>query len=281
MWFQTHGTDIEIRNAGFAERLLGAGGVVWFYLYKALLPIDLAFIYPQWHIEAGNPLWWLPLLAALVVTAVLWRYRESWSRPFLFAWGFFCVALVPVMGFTDVGFMKYSLVADHYQHIAIIGVIALVSAGWSAWHRLARDRPHWAATAVAIAAVAALTCLTWRQNRLYRDEITLYQATLEKNPNCWMAHNNLGIALVEAGKPQDAFPHYRQALLLKPDYPETLYNMGNAFRITGQNQQAIECYQQALEQKPDFMRPSSTWVWRWSSRSAERGNPTLPTSPGN
>ena len=54
IWFQTHGENIEIRNAGFAERLLGAGGVVWFYLYKALLPIDLAFIYPQWHIEVAN-----------------------------------------------------------------------------------------------------------------------------------------------------------------------------------------------------------------------------------
>ena len=176
MWFQTHGTEIVIRDAGFAERLLGAGGVVWFYLYKALLPIDLAFVYPQWHIEAGNPLWWLPLLAALAVTAVLWRYRKSWSRPFLFAWGFFCVALVPVMGFTDVGFMKYSLVADHYQHIAIIGVIALAAAGWSIWHQRARSEAYWVVTAVAVAAVGALAFLTWRQSGLYRDAITLYQA---------------------------------------------------------------------------------------------------------
>ena len=65
MWFQTHGTEIVIRTAGFTERLLGAGGVVWFYLYKALLPLDLAFIYPQWHIEAGNPLWWLPLVGGV------------------------------------------------------------------------------------------------------------------------------------------------------------------------------------------------------------------------
>ncbi len=82
--------------------------------------LDLAFVYPQWHIQSDDLLWWLPLLAAVVVTAVLWCYRKRWSRPFLFAWGFFCVALVPVMGFTDVDFMKYSLVADHYQHIAII-----------------------------------------------------------------------------------------------------------------------------------------------------------------
>ena len=180
MWFQTHGTAIVIRTASFSERLLGAGGVMWFYLYKAILPVDLVFIYPQWHIKAGNLLWWLPLLAALAVTAVLWRYRASWSRPFLFAWGFFCVALVPVMGFTDVGFMKYSLVADHYQHIAIIGVIALASAGWSAWHSLARGKACWAATAVAIATVAALTCLTWRQNGLYRGEITLYRPRWKK-----------------------------------------------------------------------------------------------------
>jgi hypothetical protein len=71
VWFQTHGTEAVIRNAGFAERLLGAGGVVWFYLYKALLPLNLVFIYPQWRIDTGNPLWWLPLLAALAVTAVL------------------------------------------------------------------------------------------------------------------------------------------------------------------------------------------------------------------
>ena len=58
----------------------------------------------------------------------------------MFAWGFFCVSLVPVMGFTDVGFMKYSLVADHYQHIAIIGVIALAAAGWSIWHQRARTQ---------------------------------------------------------------------------------------------------------------------------------------------
>jgi protein O-mannosyl-transferase len=253
IWFQTHGKAIEFRDAGFLERLLGAGGVLWFYLYKALLPLDLVFVYPQWHIEAGNPMWWLPLFAALAVTAVFWRYRASWSRPFLFAWGFFCVALGPVMGFKDVGFMKYSLVADHYQHIAIIGLIALVSAGWIAWRSLTRGKAGWAATAVAIATAAALIGLTWRQNMLYSGEITLYQATLEKNQNCWLAHNNLGIALVEAGNPRDAFDHYRQALLLRPGFHETLYNMGNAYRITSKNEQAIECYRQALEQKPDFI----------------------------
>ncbi len=142
VWFQTHGGEAITRSADFIQRLLGAGGVVWFYLYKAVLPIDLAFVYRQWHIEAGNPLWWMPLLCVLIITAVLWLYRKKpWARPLLFAWAFFCAALVPVMGFTDVGFMKYSLVADHYQHIAIIGVIALAAGYWGLWRGACRRKP--------------------------------------------------------------------------------------------------------------------------------------------
>jgi protein O-mannosyl-transferase len=252
IWFQTHGEDINIRNAGFMERMLGAGGVVWFYLYKALLPINLAFIYPPWHIDTGNPLWWLPLLAALIVTAMLWWYRKGWSRPLLFAWGFFCVSLVPVLGFADVGFMKYSLVADHYQHIAIIGVIALAAAGWSLWHKRARNTAHWVATAVAVVAIGTLTFMTWQQSMLYRDKITLYQDTLEKNPGCWLAHNCLGYVLDRKGRLQDAIEHYRQALRLNPDYIEANNNLGNAFVQTGRLQEAIQHFELTLKLKPDF-----------------------------
>ncbi len=249
-WFQTHGEPIEIRNAGFAERLLGAGGVLWFYLYKALLPFDLAFIYPPWHVEVGDLLWWLPLLAALIITAVLWRYRNGWSRPLLFAWGFFCVAIAPVMGISDVYFMKYSLVADHYQHIAIIGVIALAAAGWSLWHKPMRGATYWAASAITVVAAGTLAFLTWQQSGLYRDEITLYRDTLQKSPDCWLAHNNLGYILDNMGQSQEAIEHYLQALRLKPDYYQAQFNLGNAFAQTGRLQEAIEHYQQALRLNP-------------------------------
>ncbi len=252
IWFQTHGSWEVIRHANFLERLLGAGGVLWFYLYKAILPLDLDFVYPQWSIKTGNPLWWLPLLAALAVTAVLWRYRKTWGRPFLFAWGFFCLSLLPVMGFTDVGFMKVTLVSDHYQHIAIIGVIAMAAAALSTWHRFTQGETIRATTALAVAGVAILAFLTWRQNGLYHNEITLYQATLEKNPNCWLVHNNLGIALIAAGRPQDAIAHYQRALAIKSDYPQALNNLGNAMIQAGRPAEAIEYCQKALRFDPGF-----------------------------
>ncbi len=72
---------------------------------------------------------------------MLWRYRRAnvWGRAILFAWGFFCVTLVPVLGFVDSGLMRYSLVYDHYQHIAVIGVVTLLAAAWSVWRQTAQQ----------------------------------------------------------------------------------------------------------------------------------------------
>ncbi len=252
VWFQTHGTGEVFRAADFAERILGAGGAIWFYLYKALLPLDLVFIYPMWRIQVADLLWWLALLAVLVVTGVLWWYRKSWSRPFLCAWGFFCVGLAPVLGFTDIGFMRYSLVADRYQHISIIGLIALAAAGWSAWYNRTSKTPRWPASIAALAAVGTLMFLTSRQCECYRDEVTLYRVTLQKNPQCWMVHSNLGYILSQNNQFQEAIEHFRLAVRFNPDYTVAHNNLGNLLFREGRLKEAIDHLQQALNQKKDY-----------------------------
>src|SRR5262245_7464980 len=155
IWFQRHGSEEIIRHVTFAQRLAGAGAVVWFYLWKSLMPLRLAFVYPQWEIDTSDLRWWLPLAATLIVTTLLiWQRRTRFGHPLLFAWAFFCIALLPVMGFTDVGFMKYSLVADHYQHIALIAVVALAAAAMVQAARIwLGDSASSRARAVAIAAI--------------------------------------------------------------------------------------------------------------------------------
>jgi len=283
VWFQKHGMHVEFRDVGTVERLLGAAAAIWFYLFKAILPLDLNFIYPQWDVRASELIWWLPLLAAVAVTVVLWWFRTRWGRPLLFAWGYFGATLIPVLGFTDVAFMEHSLVADHYQHVALIAVTTLVAAGWSVWQRRAGG---YVPTVMAASLVAVLTMLTWRQNSLYADAMTLYQATLTKNPNSWLAHGNLGGVLSEARRFPEAIEHYeqalrlhadfpdarsnfcstlrdtgrfaeaighcREALRLRPDFPEAHNNLGNALRDSGQLEEAIEQYRQAVQQAPDY-----------------------------
>jgi len=249
---QAHGSEV-IRNAGLLERILGAGGVIWFYLYKALWPANLIFVYPQWHIEPTDLLWWLPLLSAVAVTILLLRSTVARSEtgaprsPLLAAWLYYCVMLVPVMGLTDVYFMKYSLVADHYQHLALIGVVAFAGAAWSHWK-------FKGSVAIAAAAVCALACLTWQQCLNYRDAETLYRATIASNPSCWMAYNNLGSLLSDApGRQKYAVAQFEEAARLKPDAAEVHNNLGEAWmNMPGRLNDAIVQLEEALRLRPDY-----------------------------
>jgi len=249
VWFQVHGAG-TVREASPIQRLLGAGAVVWFYLSKALLPLRLSFIYPQWHIDARDARWWLPLLAAVAVTLALWWDRAR-ARPLLAAWLFFAIGLLPVMGFADVYFMKYALVADHYAHIALIGVVALVAAAWSRWAQGARRGP---ALAAAAALVGTLALLTARQAALYRDEEPLYAATLAANPACWLCHHNLGILLADRGRADEAARHYEQALALKPDLTGARVNLGLLLDAAGRSAEALPHLQEAARADPGSWR---------------------------
>ncbi len=253
IWFQTHGSGNVIRTADTGQRLFGAGAVVWFYLAKAALPLNLSFVYPAWNIELKNWIWWMPLAAAVFASAFLFRYRRfGWCRALLFAWGLFLIGLVPVMGLADVYFMKYSLVADHYQYLAIIGVVAAAGAAWRFVVQFSRPAIGFVMGLIAIVCVGSLVVLTNHQVRIYRDQAALFRATLANNPLCWMAHNNLGLELMKTGRPAEALVQFRQAIAIKNDYPEAHNNLGMLLRDSRQFQAAENEFQQAIQLNPQY-----------------------------
>jgi protein O-mannosyl-transferase len=252
VWFQTHGMDIVVRNATFLQRFLGAGAAVWFYLYKALWPSQLVFVYPNWNVQPSDFLWWLPLVAGLLVTAVLiWQRRRPWCRALFIAWIFFCVSLAPALGFVDVGYMKFSLVADHYQYFALIGVVAVVAAGWAKFSQRSGFAGQ-AANVLAIAVVGLLAMLTWQQCQLYANPIALYQATLEQNPDSWNIQNNLAAELNRAERWSEGMTHSLAALRLNPDLSAAHYNLGDELVKLNRPEEAIPNYRLALQEQPDY-----------------------------
>jgi tetratricopeptide (TPR) repeat protein len=255
IWFQHKGSSEAIRDVTPLQRMLGAGAVIWFYLYKALLPINLIFVYPQWNIRVNDPIWWLPLLAAMAVTAILWLLRRRpWAKAIFVAWCFFCISLLPVMGLTDVYFMKFSLVADHYQHIAIIGVVVLIAAAWGWWWH-ASSSTRVSAIGVAALVVGGLEFLSFQQNEIYHDNITLYQATLDKNPSSALVHNNLGSELDKIGRSKEALQQYQIAVRIDGSVAGYYDNIGRMLQKLGQLSEAIENFQQAVRMEPNAVTP--------------------------
>ena len=94
--------------------------------------------------------------------------------------------------------------------------------------------------------------LTWRQSRIYADSDTLYETTLDGNPESWLAHSNLGDLLQGRGRIDQALPHYRKALELMPRYAQLPNNIGFSLAACGRFDEAIALYRRALEIKPDF-----------------------------
>jgi tetratricopeptide (TPR) repeat protein len=232
----------------FLERCLIAGQAVWFYLGKLLWPHPLIFIYPRWGIDASRPTAYLPVLAVGVALFLLWLKRRGRGGPVFFALAYFVVSLFPVLGFFNVYFFRYSFVADHFQYLADIGPLTLAAAGIA----IAFKTKPFLKPACGGALLLTLGLLTWRQAGMYTDTETLWRDTLAKNPDCSIAHNNLGRLLDHQEHIEEAMEHYHKALQLDPNNYEALYNLGNTLTAQGQFDEAIENYRQAIELNPNY-----------------------------
>src|SRR5437660_885487 len=199
------------RGALFAlgpiERILVASRAVWFYLGKLIWPSTLTFIYPRWTISPTHLLDYVWLLTAVGLCAAIYFARRYVGRGVEVAAVFFVATLSPVLGLIMLYTFRYAFVADHYQYLACIGPIALVSAGVASLAgTFERSRRLIFGTAVAM--VATLAVLTWRQSTMYTDIEAVWRTTLARNPTCWMAHNNLGIVLFQKSEIDEAIAHY-------------------------------------------------------------------------
>ncbi|TMA39950.1 MAG: tetratricopeptide repeat protein [Deltaproteobacteria bacterium] len=228
-----------------AQRGLIAGRAAWFYLGKLVWPADLVFIYPRWNVDSVALSQYLYPATALVAVGGLWARRKRFPGA-LAAALFFLGTLFPALGFFDVYPFLFSFVADHFQYLASIGIIALAASGIASMPR------RRAGQGVSLAVLAILAALTWKQSHLYADAETLYRATIRGNPACWMAYNNLAGLLISRDAADEAEGLARTALKLKPGYPEAHNNLALALARRGQSDEAIVHYRQAIELSPGY-----------------------------
>lgn len=251
-WFERVGIGAQGSdfNLSLVERGLLAGRIGWFYLAKLVWPVGLTFFYPRWTIDASAAWLWLFPAAAIAALAVAawWSRRDRGPLAALLLYG---GTLVPVLGFVNVYPFVFSFVADHFQYLASLGMIALLAAAATRGFALL-EWPRGSGPALAAGLLTLLGALTWRQSGHYRDVVSLYEATLVNNPDSWAAHLNLGTALDDAGRTGEALPHLQRALALKPDYPETLNSLGNVLNRLGRSQEARPLLERAIRIQPRF-----------------------------
>jgi tetratricopeptide (TPR) repeat protein len=234
------------------ERTMIAGRALWFYLATIVWPAHLTFIYPRWDIAHAAISEYLAPVSVIAVSAGLWMVRSR-SRTPLAAALFFAGTLLPALGFVNIYPFRYSFVADHFAYLASLGVIVPLSALIAvAAARIAHAKQDAIVAAVTVAVGAVLAVCTWQQSALYTDSETLFRATLVRNPDCWMAYNNLGSILLSR-RPHAAsaaVPMLEKAIALNPANAEAHTNLGLAWEQLGRIDAALAEHQTAVKLQP-------------------------------
>jgi Tfp pilus assembly protein PilF len=234
---------------GPLDRVAVAGRAIWFYLGKDLWPASLSFMYPHWDISSGGPAKFLYPILASGALAVLVALRGK-SRGPLAAGLLFIGTLFPALGFINVYPFIYSYVADHFQYLALAGLMAAVAAALARGAARLPPETSRATLTFAVAIIGILGGMTTAQSRAYVDSETLWTATLARNPACWMAYQNLGGALLSKGRTADAIANFRKAIAINPMDHEALNELGVAQLQAGQLDDAEATLRQALEFAP-------------------------------
>jgi len=210
------------------------------YLGKAVWPSHLALFYPY-------PLYPYKLMevfaafAVLVGISLVVAVEHRRRRYLAVGWLWFLGTLVPMIGMVQVGTQA---MADRYAYLSFIGLFIMACWTVADW----ADEMQFSPILLRIAGVAILAVLgilSHRQVGFWNDHITLWTHTLEVTHDNWVAENNLGTALLKAGRAEEAIPHFRAAVALYPSDPNSNLNIGTYEQMHGNLPAAIERYKAA------------------------------------
>lgn len=251
-WFErtvlsAHGAEFDL---AVVQRVLLGGRAIWFYVWSLVWPVHLAFIYPRWHLDPHSAVQSVFPLGVIATLVILWWHRARTRAPLAVAL-LFCGLLFPALGFANLYPFRYSFVADHFQYLASIPLIAGMCAGLV----LLARRVRLAEPALIVLVGLPLGLLSWRQAHDYRDGDTLYRATLARNPECWLCYNNLASTRLHGSTDEvnEAMTYLREALRLDPASAEAHNNMGGALQRLGRFDEALEEHKEAARLNPALL----------------------------
>ena len=210
-------------------RLPIAGESIWFYLCKIVAPSDLVIDYSKEPMRLlSEPTTYVHGVAVVVLIGAFWFKRESRAWRLGAATSLaFIILLSPNLGFIPFTFQRISTVADRYTYLALAA-----PAFWIAHYTGPRIQNR-----SVLAAAVVLLCLfaarTWQQVAYWRDDQSLIEHSLAREPRSAMGHYLMGSVALDGDKPELAIAEFTQALKLSPQLDRAQNGLGMAWIQAG------------------------------------------------
>lgn len=225
------------------------------YIGKTICPLNLAMFYP--HPMNSLPAWQVigstAFLALATVGAIVLRHKRGYL---LVGWLWYIVTLIPVIGLVQVG---RQAMADRYMYIPLVGLLIIVS--WAvpdasflrSWLNEAPGDAARRRLAGAVVAVVifGLAISAYFQAGYWRNSITLNEHAISVMSRNYFAMNNLGTALLDSGRVDEAVAQYAMAVQIAPDFGDARFNLARALSKAGKLNASLAQYVQAMRLLPD------------------------------
>lgn len=240
----------KILLGGIASRIALGGMATLFYLATIFCPVNLLPIYPAWPVDPPRPWQFLPWIAIAGATWWMWSNRATWGRHAIFAFGFFLLMIAPVLGFVGIAWMRLTWVADHFLYVPMIGPLTLFVAAVASWIDAGDTRRRVMGAVAGGALTVFLATTTFLYAGQWVDEDHLWEYTVARNNDAWMAHDRLGSLKLERDDFEGASKHFRQASRLRPDLGGTKRNLGFLLLKQGKHDEAVVVLEEAVQASP-------------------------------
>ena len=222
------------------EYLANQGAVILHYIGLALWPAALCFDYGWPAASSADSL--VPGCALLAAVGLATLFGVVTSKPWslLGAWFFITLApsssLVPLKDLAEEYRMYLALAA------VLTGAVLLLA-------ELARRITPALAGRVCLGvcgfAALLLSARTYFRNQDYQSVLAVWQKVVQQRPEHARGHNNLGYALVELGRKEEAVQEFRIAVKLLPR-ADFLANLGITLNDLGHAEEAIDVLTRSL-----------------------------------
>lgn len=253
-------------TAGFAVEgvtplgyLVSEFGVIVHYLRLSLWPDSLVIDYGWPQAKSAAEI--LPYAAILLVlaSATVWSLARRRAEGFLGVWFFVVLSVTSsFMPFDDLAF-------EHRMYLPLAAVVVLVVVGGFALLKRVvsgicasetrrAEMFRLIAMSLVTLIVGVLVSLTLRRNVDYQSPMVIWSDVVNKRPDNWRGHNNVGYCLIEKGDREGARDRFAEALRLQPNAIDALDNMGMWVLKSDDPAEALPYFQRLREMDPGRKR---------------------------
>lgn len=227
-------------------RIANAGVSYILYIKKMLVPNDLSVFYPL-HVENysfGNAAGAFLLILIATIFCVL-AFRKH--RYLAVGWFWFLGTLVPVIGIRQLG---HQAMADRFIYIPHIGITIMIVVGAGKLLSGMR-RSNVVIATISVVFACALVYATYIETGYWKNNETLFRHSLKNTADNFVAHNCLGLALLNKGDYDGAVRHLLASLRIKENFGRTRVNLGLAYLGKGDSEKASDCFERVIASNPN------------------------------